>query len=178
MTDVKTKLMLLGPLPQLLSLGEVLDTFWEGFCAERLEKRLFDDMHRKEHHGIYLLTSYLTSRGMNYNEDRIEEWGIRNMDTYLNTVENAVRSSFSTCKSKLFLSRFVLLCDRVVEVMHFLMHSRANTFLQKLNNFIWNVVYMSPLLSTRKAVQDKIELSVHAIVFKELVGEAILKKKD
>eukprot|EP00965_Chrysotila_dentata_P166147 5485980-Pleurochrysis_carterae.AAC.1 len=166
--DVKTKLMLLGPLPQLLSLGEVFDAFMECFCADRLERRLFNDMYHNERPGIQLLTSPLTSIIIDSTENMINKWGIENMDMYLNTVENAVRSSFSTSKSKFHLSRFDALRDKVAGVVRFMMSSRADTFLHKLERFTWDAVYMAPLFRDGNAWADKVKLSVHAIVFKEL----------
>eukprot|EP00965_Chrysotila_dentata_P132355 4376819-Pleurochrysis_carterae.AAC.1 len=72
--------MLLGPLPQLLSLGEVLDAFMETFRCDlvSLKTLLFQDMFHEENPSIYTWTEPWQSPTDEF--DSVKKWGVQYMD--------------------------------------------------------------------------------------------------
>eukprot|EP00965_Chrysotila_dentata_P227173 6195836-Pleurochrysis_carterae.AAC.1 len=179
MTDVKTKLMRLGPPPKLLSLGEVLDAFMKEFEARSLASG-----NNEECSNVVSGSTFgNSSNHFDFVESKVDNVismvRAQFMAEYMKKVETDVRYSFSTQTTGLCLYRFDALCEEVVEVVRFLMSSHGDNLMKKLEIFFRQVLYTSQAFYHDGNINPaNLNRAICSITREELRIRAVVKNAD
>eukprot|EP00965_Chrysotila_dentata_P166100 5484254-Pleurochrysis_carterae.AAC.1 len=164
MADVKRNLMLLGPSPKLLSLGEVLDAFIAEFGRYSLS--FSEGCHVPITCGVNSAIVYVQTH-----------W----MEKVIESIDENIRRCFLSHRKGLCLYRFEVICEKVLEVVKEIVISRMKGvfFWEKLKGLFQQVHYTAVVFHGNQ-VHDGNALSglVMEIIREELVQNAVVKNME